>query len=46
MTYCRAWQRLDEGWMTVVVAVGPLAFVALLGGVSVMACRRRKKVVA
>ena len=30
MTYCRAWQRLDEGWKNVAVAFVPVATAFLL----------------
>ena len=43
MTYCRAWQRLDEGWKNVVVATGPPAALVLAGGIGGVAWRRRRR---
>ena len=42
MTYCRAWQRLDEGAMNGIVAVGPVVAVGLLGVVGGVLWRRRR----
>jgi peptidoglycan/xylan/chitin deacetylase (PgdA/CDA1 family) len=44
MMYCRAWQRLDEGWKNVAVAFGPPVLLAVLGTCSgVMLNRRRRR---
>jgi peptidoglycan/xylan/chitin deacetylase (PgdA/CDA1 family) len=49
LTYCRAWQRLGEGWLNVVVAIAPIV---CLGGIATASClwwrhrRRRNKVLA
>ena len=31
MTYCRAWQRLDEGWQNAAVALGPIVATCFVG---------------
>jgi len=44
LTYCRAWQRWDEGWKNVAVAVAPIALATLMiSGGAVWWRRRRKK---
>ncbi len=45
MTYCRAWQRLGEGWKNIAVAFGPPVFLVLVigGGVIIRRRRRRRK---
>ncbi len=42
MTYCRAWQRLDEGWKNVAVAFAPL-FLAAAAATCGAACWRRRR---
>ena len=43
MTYCRAWQRLDEGWKNVAVAAAPPATLALVGCIGGLVWRRRRR---
>ena len=43
MTYCRAWQRLDEGWKNVAVAAAPPATLALVGSIGGLVWRRRRR---
>jgi hypothetical protein len=43
MTYCRAWQRLDEGWKNIVVAFAPPGAVLLAVAVVLLAWRRRRR---
>ncbi len=48
MTYCRAWQRLGEGWKNIAVAFDPPVFLVLVigGGVVIRRRRRKRKVAA
>ena len=43
MTYCRAWQRLDEGWKNGAVAFAPLVALATMGLVVGIGWRRRRR---
>jgi peptidoglycan/xylan/chitin deacetylase (PgdA/CDA1 family) len=42
LTYQRSWQRLNEGWKNVVVALGPPAGLVVLLGVALLWRRRRR----
>lgn len=43
LTYCRAWQRLDEGWKNVAVAFAPLVLAAAAATCGAACWRRRTK---
>ncbi len=43
MTYCRAWQRLGEGWKNVVVALTPPGGVVLVIGTGLIWRHRRRR---
>ena len=43
LTYCRAWQRLDEGWKNVAVAFAPLVLAAAAATGGAACWRRRRK---
>jgi len=43
LTYCRAWQRLDEGWKNVAVAFAPLVPATVVAGGGALWWRRRRK---
>jgi len=44
LTYCRAWQRLDEGWKNVAVAFGPVVVIVLGAGAARTLWRRRRTI--
>ena len=43
MTYCRAWQRLDEGWQNAAVAFGPIVLCSISALAAGMTWRLRRR---